>query len=281
MQAFVKGLAARGYVEHKNLVLDVRMSQANVDRLPGFAKELIDAGANVLVTFGYPAALAAKKVTTTVPVVVTGSGDPVATGLVEGLAHPGGNLTGMTEMSTELSEKRLELLKEAVPGLRRVAMIWNSADLGMTLRYRAAENAARVLGFEVQTLGVREPNDFDDAFGAMSTTQPDGILMVSDALTMLNRKRVLEFAGARGIPTIFELAALVKEGGLMSYGANQGAIGDRAADFVARLLSGARAAEQPLEQPTKFELFINTKAAASLGLSLPTTLLARADDVIE
>jgi putative tryptophan/tyrosine transport system substrate-binding protein len=151
----------------------------------------------------------------------------------------------------------------------------------MTLRYRAAENAARVLGFEVQTLGVREPNDFDDAFGAMSTTQPDGILMVSDALTMLNRKRVLEFAGARGIPTIFELAALVKEGGLMSYGANQGAIGDRAADFVARLLSGARAAEQPLEQPTKFELFINTKAAASLGLSLPTTLLARADDVIE
>ena len=281
MQAFVKGLAARGYVEHKNLVLDVRMSQANVDRLPGFAKELIDAGANVLVTFGYPAALAAKKVTTTVPVVVTGSGDPVATGLVEGLAHPGGNLTGMTEMSTELSEKRLELLKEAVPGLRRVAMIWNSADLGMTLRYRAAENAARVLGFEVQTLGVREPNDFDDAFGAMSTTQPDGIMMVSDALTMLNRKRVLEFAGARGIPTIFELAALVKEGGLMSYGANQGAIGDRAADFVARLLSGARAAEQPLEQPTKFELFINTKAAASLGLSLPTTLLARADDVIE
>ena len=232
-------------------------------------------------TFGYPAALAAKVSANETPTVVFGAGDPVATGLVEGLARPGGYLTGVTELSTELSAKRLEILKDAVPGLRLVAMLWNAADLGMTLRYRAAEDAARALGIKVQTLGVREPNDFEQAFTEMTRQRPDAILMVSDALTLLNRKRVVEFAAATRLPTIFEAAALVREGGLMSYGPKQSAIGERVAEFVVRILRGARPADLPLELPTRFEFFINLKTAKALDLTLPPTLLARADEVIE
>jgi putative ABC transport system substrate-binding protein len=160
-------------------------------------------------------------------------------------------------------------------------MLWNAADLGMTMRYKAAETAAKVLGVSVQTLGVREPNDFDEAFAAMTRSPPDAILMVSDALTTLNRKRVIDYATANRLPTIYELSSLVRDGGLMSYGANAGAIGERAADFVVRILRGARPAELPLEQPTKFEFVINLKTAKTLALALPAQLVARADEVIE
>jgi putative ABC transport system substrate-binding protein len=214
--------------------------------------------------------------TADIPIVVTGAGDPVATGLVEGLARPGGNLTGVTEISTELSAKRLEIFKDALPNLARVAMLWNAADLGMTLRFRAAENAAQVLGIKVQALGVREPDDFEQAFADMTRNRPDAILMVSDALTNLNRKRVVEFAMIHRLPTIFENSVLVRDGGLMSYGPKQSALGERAADLV-----GARPADLPLELPMRFEFFINLKTAKSLGLALPGTLLARADEVIE
>jgi putative ABC transport system substrate-binding protein len=281
MKALVHGLAERGFREGRNLVLELKSADGKVERLPGLAAEFVGSGVDAIVSFGYPAAAAAKQASTNVPIVVTGAGDPVATGLVEGLSRPGGNITGVTELSTELSAKRLELLKAAAPGVARVAMIWNAADLGMTLRYQAAEDAARVLGFKVQTLGVREPNDFDDAFEAMTRDRPDAILMVSDALTMLNRKRVVEFATANRLPTIYETAAPVRDGGLMSYGPSQTEIGERAADFVARILRGARPAEQPLEQPTKFELVINIRAAAALGVVVSPTLLARADEVIE
>ena len=196
----------------------------------------------------------------------------MATGLVEGLSRPGGNLTGVTEVSTELSAKRLEILRDAVPNLRVVAMLWNAADLGMTLRYRAAEDAARVLGVKVQTLGVREPNDFDEAFAAMTRQPPDAILMVSDALTVLNRKRVVEFAATNHLPTIFETAALVREGGLMSYGPKQSDIGDRVAELVAHILRGARPADLPLELPTRFEFVINLKNAKTLGIEVPSVL---------
>jgi putative ABC transport system substrate-binding protein len=160
-------------------------------------------------------------------------------------------------------------------------MLWNTADLGMTLRYRAAESAAQVLNVNVQALGVREPNDFDHAFAEMTRSPPDAILMVSDALTNLNRKRVIEFATANRLPAIYELSALVRDGGLMSYGPHLGATGVRVADFVVRILRGARPAELPLEQPTKFELLINLKTAKTLGLALSPQLVARADEVIE
>ena len=187
----------------------------------------------------------------------------------------------MTELSTELSAKRLEILKDAVPNLRRVAMLWNAADLGMTMRYKAAETAAKVLDVSVQTLGVRKPNDFDDAFTTMTRSPPDAILMVSDALTTLNRKRVIDYATANRLPTIYELSSLVRDGGLMSYGPNAGAIGERAADFIARILRGARPADLPLEQPTKFEFVINLKTAKTLGLEFHPQLLATADEVID
>jgi putative ABC transport system substrate-binding protein len=280
-KAILEGLAARGFVEGRNLVFEVRWGEGRYERLSELAASLKTSNIDVIVTFGYPAALAAKASAKDVPIVVIGSGDPVATGLAEGLARPGGNLTGMTELSTELSAKRLEILNEAVPNLRRVAMLWNAADLGMTLRYRAAEAAAHMLNVSVQTLGVREPNDFDGAFTEMTRLRPDAILMVSDALTTLNRKRVIEFAAVNRLPTIFEFSSLVRDGGLMSYGPNQGALGLRAADFVARILRGARPADLPLEQPTKFELVINLKTARTLGLTVPPSLLARADEVIE
>jgi putative ABC transport system substrate-binding protein len=281
-RAILQVLAARGFVEGRNLVFDARYGEpGRPESLSPLAASLRDAKADVIITFSYPAAVAAKIATKDIPLVVLGTGDPVATGLAEGLARPGGNLTGMTELSTELSAKRLEILRDAVPNLQQVAMLWNAADLGMTLRYRAAEMAARALGVRVQTLGVREPNDFDAAFSAMTQSRPDAILMVSDALTNLNRKRVIEFANANRLPTIYELTALVRDGGLMSYGPNQSAMGERAADFVVRILNGARPADLPLEQPTKFEFVINLRTAGSLGLSLPPQLVARADEVIE
>ncbi len=280
-KALMSGLAQRGFVEGRNVVLEQRWADGNIDRLGALAAELQAAKVDVIVTFGYPAALAAKVSANGTPTVIAGAGDPVATGLVEGLARPGGYLTGVTELSTELSAKRLEILRDAVPDLHVVAMLWNAADLGMTLRYRSAEDAARVLGIKVQTLGVREPNDFEHAFTEMTRQRPDAILMVSDALTMLNRKRVVEFAAANRLPTIFEASALVREGGLMSYGPKQSAIGERAAELVVRILRGARPADLPLELPTRFEFFINLKTARALGLAVPPTVLARADEVIE
>src|SRR6516165_137380 len=226
-------------------------------------------------------ALAAKKSTRDIPIVISAAGDPVATGLVDGVVRPGGNITGVTELSTELSAKRLEILRDAVPALARVAMLWNADDLGMTLRYRAAEDAASLLGIKVQTLGVREPDDFEHAFAEMTRERPDAILMVSDALTMLNRRRVVEFANTNRLPTIFETDAPVRDGGLMSYGPKESAIGERTADFVARVLRGARPADMPLQLPTHFEFVVNLKTAQALGISLPPTLIARADEVIE
>ena len=227
---------------------------------------------DVIVTFGYPAALAAKVSANETPTVVSGAGDPVATGLVEGLSRPGGYLTGVTELSTELSAKRLEILRDAVPDLRRVAMLWNAADLGMTLAHPRLGS---------KTLGVREPNDFEQAFTEMTRHRPDAILMVSHALTIPNRKRVVEFAATNRLPSIFEAAALVRQGGLTSYGPKQSDIGERVAEFVVRILRGARPADLPLELPTRIDLVINFKTVKALGLAIPPALLARADEVIE
>src|SRR5262249_55298213 len=226
-KTLLSDLAARGFADGQNLVVVQRSADARPERLDGLAAELKAANVDVIVTFGYPAALAAKKSTRDIPIVISAAGDPVATGLVDGVARPGGNITGVTELSTELSAKRLEILRDAVPALARVAMLWNAADLGMTLRYRAAEDAASPLGIKVQTLGVREPDDFEHAFAEMTRERPDAILMVSDALTMLNRRRVVEFANTNRLPTIFETEAPVRDGGLMSYGPKESAIGER------------------------------------------------------
>jgi len=277
----VSSLAAQGFVEGRNLTFEQRSADGQRGRLASLVNELAAANVDAIVTFGYPPALAAKNSTKAIPVVVTGAGDPVATGLVDGLARPGGNLTGITELSTDLSAKRLEILKDAVPNLRRVAMLWNADDLGMTLRYQSAQSAAGVLGVKVQALGVREPDDFDHAFAEMQRDPPQAILMVSDALTMLNRKHVVEFANVNRLPTIFEVGSVVRDGGLMSYGPKQSEIGELAGNLVAQILRGARPADLPLEVPTRFEFLVNLKTARSLGIELPPALVSRADEVIE
>jgi putative ABC transport system substrate-binding protein len=277
----VATLSAEGFAEGKNLVFEQRSADGPATKLGSLVDELDAANVDVIVTFGYPPALAAKNSAKAVPVVVTGAGDPVATGLVESLARPGGHLTGVSELSTDLSKKRLEILKEAFPNLRRVALLWNSNDFGMTLRYRAAETAASTLGVKVQALGVRTQDDFDKAFAEMQRDLPGAILMVNDTLTTVNRKRVIEFANANRLPTIFENGASVRDGGLMSYGPKQSEIGERAAYLVGQILRGRRPSELPLELPTRFEFLINLKVARALGTELPPTLISRADDVIE
>ena len=270
-------LAAHDFVEGRNLLFEPRWG----DSLSENVEALKAAKVDVIITFGYPASLAAKTSAKDVPIVCSGAGDPVATGLAQSLARPGGNLTGVTELATELSAKRLEILKEAVPNLKTVAMLFNAADLGMTLRSRAAEAAAKVLDVSVQTLGVSEPSDFGNAFAEMTRSRPDAILMVSDTLTVLNRKQVMEFAANNRLPAIYEFGFLVRDGGLMSYGPNLRETGERVGDLVARILRGARPADLPLEQPTHFEFIVNLKTAKSIGLIIPPTLLSRADEVIE
>jgi putative ABC transport system substrate-binding protein len=281
VKGLTEGLARRGFTVGANLSIESRFAGGRPDRLPAMAKELLGSGVDVIVTSSYPAARAAKDATTTVPIVIDGAGNAVEAGLAASLSRPGGNLTGISDLASELSTKRLEFLKTAVPSLRKVAMLWNAKDLGMTTRYRAASAAASVLGVTVQSLGVGEPDDFDAAFGAMNQEKPDGILMVTDVLTNLNRKRVFEYAAARRIPAIYEVSYMVREGGLMSYGAERSETSERVADLVVRILKGAEPADLPFEQPTHFRLVINRKTADALGLAIPESLYERADEVIE
>jgi putative ABC transport system substrate-binding protein len=208
-------------------------------------------------------------------------GDPVATGLVKSFSRPSGNVTGISDMAIELSPKRLELLKDMVPTLHTVAMVFNAGDLGMTLRYQGAADAARTLGARVQPLGVREPDDFDEAFASMVRDPPDALLMVSDDLTFLNRRRVYEFAAEHRLPTTYELANYVRDGGLSSLGPDLDEIYDRATSLIDRILKGANPADLPFEQPTRFHVSINLKTAKSLGVTVPASVIARADEVIE
>jgi len=280
--AILRGFARHGYTPDRNLALEIRASGDHPEELPQLARGLVASNVDVILTFSYPAATAAKGATTTIPIVATETGgDPVATGLVKSLSRPSGNVTGVSDMAIELAPKRLELLKELVPTLHTVAMLWNASDLGMTLRYQGAADAARRIGARVQPLGVREPDDFDDAFKSMVSDPPDAILMVSDALTNLNRRRVYEFASEHRLPATYERAGYVREGGLSSYSPDLDEIYDRATYLVDRVLKGAKPAELPFEQPTRFYLSINLSTAKALRLNIPQNLLARADELIE
>jgi len=270
-----------GYVEQQNVVYVGRWAEAQQERLPGLAGELVKAGVDVIVTVGGPSTAAARQASTTIPIVMAQVGDADSLGLIESLARPGGNVTGVTDQSAELSAKRLELLKDAIPKAARIAVLWNADDRGMTLRYQNVEKAAQVLRVAVQPLGVREPNDFDTAFATMLQHRPDALLMVTDALTVLNRKRVIEFAAAHHIPAMYEFNFLVQDGGLMSYGASQEENYRRAASYVDRILKGAVPSSLPVELPSRYYLAINLKTARVLGLTIPPSVLVRADQVIE
>ena len=273
------GFSERGYVVGSSLFFERRAAEAHPDRLPGLVDDL-KTKAELMITNAYVAARVIKD-RSNVPVVAITGADPVGTGLIDSLAHPGGTITGVGEVAAELSAKRLEVLKDTFPNLHKIAMLWNAEDLGMTLRYRSAEASARMLGFEIQPLGVREPEDFAAAFATMMRDRPDAILMVTDALTALNRKRVFEFAAEQKLPAIYEYDFLVRDGGLMSYGPDMREVYDRAADLADRILRGARPANLPFEQPTRFRLVINKKTLETLGLTIPAAMLMRADEIIE
>jgi putative tryptophan/tyrosine transport system substrate-binding protein len=268
----IRGLARHGYELDRNLAFERGGPQR--------VAEVVASKVDLIIAVGYRSAAIAKQ-EVTLPVVIFSAGDPVETGLADSLARPGGHLTGISDVSAEVTPKRLELLKEFAPRLRKVAMLWNADDLAMTLRYKASEAGARALGLGVQPLGVREPADFDQAFEAMNRDPPDAILMVSDPLTNLNRKGVFEFAAAHRLPAIYEYDFIARAGGLMSYGLDMDESFDRVGALVDRILKGAKPAELPFEQPTIFRFALNLKTAKSIGFEAPPSLLARADEVIE
>jgi putative tryptophan/tyrosine transport system substrate-binding protein len=277
---FDQGLLQLGYVEGQNIAIERRYANGQMDRLPQLAAELAHLPLDVILTQSFPAALAAKQATSTIPIVVMGAGDPVATGLVASFARPGGNITGVSALETELSGKRLELLKEAFPKLARVAVLWNAADFGMTLKFREIELAAQALRVAVQASAVRELKDFDGVFSEMMRKRPDALFVITDPLTQLNRKQLLELATKSRLPAMYENSPYVDDGGLMAYGPSQAENLQIALHHVDKILKGTKVSELPIEQPTKFEFIVNLKTAKQLGLTIPPNVLARADRVI-
>jgi putative ABC transport system substrate-binding protein len=256
------GLKQRGFTLGQNLAYETRGAAGDVSQTPNLMQQLKAANVDVVVTVGYPSAAAAKA-SGVATVIATGSGDPVKTGLVTSLARPGGNVTGISDDAAALSTKRLGLLKELLPQMHKVAMLWNRDDV------------------TVLPLGVREPDDFNEAFAAMDRNPPDAILMVTDALTLLNRKRVFDYAAEHRLPAIYEQDFMARGGGLMSYGADFHESFDRAAALTAKIFQGARPADLPFELPTRYVLVINLKTAKAMNLAVPPTFLALADEVIE
>jgi putative tryptophan/tyrosine transport system substrate-binding protein len=278
---FTEILRELGWVEGENVVFERRYAENRLERLPELAADLVRLKVDVIVATGTLAPLAAKRATSTIPIVMTGAGDPLGTGLVDSLARPGGNVTGMSLMVPELGGKRLELLKELLPRLARVAVLWNAANPYSALVFKQVQAAGTILGIEVQSLEVRQPDDFDGAFETVRRQHPDALMTVEDPLTINHRKRIANFAIGELLPTLQGFREFVAAGALMSYGANVIDLARRAAGYVDKILKGANPADLPVEQPTKFDLVINLTTAKTLGLTVPPSLLARADEVIE
>jgi putative ABC transport system substrate-binding protein len=281
-RALREALRELGYVEGRNVVYEARFAEGKFERLPDLAAELVRLKVDVIVAQGGKSTEAARRATTTIPIVMApASGDAVAVGWIATLARPGANITGLSDESIQLSSKRMELLKEAVPKAALIAVLWNEADYGMTLRYREIEKAARALQVEVQAIAMRGPEDFAAAFATLSRRRPDAMFLVADALTNFNRKQFIDFAAANRIPAMYESGVIVREGGLMSYGSNLEEEFREAARYIDRIFKGAKPADLPAVQPTRFYLAINRKTANALGLTIPPALLLRADQLVE
>jgi putative ABC transport system substrate-binding protein len=279
--AFREGLRELGYVEGQNIKIESRWSEGNYDRLPGLAADLVRLKMDVIVTYGTPASEAAKRATGTIPIVMAAIIDPVASGLVASLARPGGNLTGQSMMSPDLAEKHLEILKEVVPKVSRVALLHNPANPGAAPQVQHAQDAARALGVRLQILGAKGPSEIDSAFAAMTNERAGAVIVLVDAVLQINRARITDLAARHRLPAVYGLHEYVEAGGLMAYGPNRLDMFRRAASYVDKILKGAKPADLPIEQPTKFELVINLKTAKALGLTIPQSLLSRADEVIQ
>jgi putative tryptophan/tyrosine transport system substrate-binding protein len=280
IDVLTEALRELGWVEGENVVFERRYAENRLERLPEMAVDLVRLKVDVIAAGGTLAPLAAKRATSTIPIVMTTAGDPLGSGLVDSLARPGGNATGMSLMAPELGGKRLELLKELLPRLARVAVLWNAANPYPAIVFKETQGAGRTLGIEVQSLEVRGPDDLDGAFEAARKQRPDAMITVEDPLTLTYRKRIVDFATGQQLPSLGprEFAAA---GGLISYGANLADLTRRAAGYVDKILKGAKPADLPVQQPTTFELVINLKTAKALGITIPPSLLARADEVIE
>ncbi len=281
IQALREGLHELGYVEGQNLLLEIRWAEGRPELLPGLAAELLSTGPDVLVTSGSESILTLKRATDVIPIIMATVMDPVALGIAASLAKPGGNLTGLAILSLELTSKRLQLLKEAVPRLSRVAVLWNPANPGNVLVLREVETASQTLGLRWQGVAVRRPGELASAFEAIVSAQSNGILAIEDSMLLSYRSRILESVARIRLPAMYAFRQFVDAGGLMSYGPNIPDSFRRAAVYIDKILKGAKPADLPIEQPTKFELVINLKTARALGLTIPPSVLGRADQVIE
>jgi putative ABC transport system substrate-binding protein len=264
----------------KNIVYEGRWGESRIERLPALAAELSALKVDVIVTIGGAAAMAAKQTTSTIPIVVIFPGDTVETGLVASLSRPGGNVTGVNDPAAVLSAKRLEFLKELAPAAKRVAVLYNSGDHAMELRYREIETAAKALRMSVEPLRMREPDDFEHALSAMSRARPDAVMMLTDALTGLNLQRFVDYAAQHQIPGMYEFDFLTRAGGLMSYGSDLGDNFKIAAAYISKIMNGAKPGDLPVEQPNRYYLVVNSNTAKALGLTIPKSLQVRADEVI-
>jgi putative ABC transport system substrate-binding protein len=281
VEPFREGLRDLGYVEGRNISIEYRWAEGKYERFPALIAELIALKVDLIVTAGTPASLAVKKATTSVPLVMAAVGDPVGTGLVASLAHPGGNITGLSAIAPELEGKRLELLREVIPGLSHIAVLWNPANQYQMASEREVQAAARILRMKVLSLRVRDPEEFDNAFATILRERPGALLVLADRLFLHHRARIIDFAAKYRLPGVHAYRELVDGGGLMSFGPSYAGMHRRAAYFVDRILKGAKPADLPVEQPAKFELIINLKAAKALGLTIPQSVLMRADQLIE
>jgi putative ABC transport system substrate-binding protein len=281
LDAFRRGLRELGYVEGRNILIEYRSADGRADRFPGFAAELVGLSVDLIVTRGTPAALAAKQATRTIPIVMASSGDPLGVGLVASLARPGANVTGLSALATDIQGKLLEVLREVVPRTVRVAFLFNMANPVMAAQWREVEPTARSLGLQPSLLDARTARQLDAALEFAGRQRPDAVVVGNDALTQANRGRIAEALARYRLPAIAREREFVAAGLLMSYGIHYADSYHRAATYVAKILQGARPADLPVEQSTRFELVINLRTARALGLTIPQSVLARADQMIE
>jgi putative ABC transport system substrate-binding protein len=281
VEALRQGLRDLGYAEGRNLVIEFRWSDGNNDRLPALAAELVQLKVDVIVTQGTPPTVAAKQATPTIPIVFAVAGDPLGTGLVASLARPGGNVTGLTDIAPELAGKRLELLREAAPGATRIAALSNPGNPSSRPQMKDMEAAARTLGMSIRSIEVRDMEQLDSAFAAALRERAGAVVVLSDPSLFGRRSQIAELAKKNRLPTMAWTPEFAESGCLMIYGANTVEMHRRAATYVDRIFKGARPADLPVERPNKFELVINLKTAKALGLTMPPSLLRRADELIQ
>ncbi len=276
-----EGLREYGYEEGRNLIVERRYARGQAERFKEFAAEMVRLNVDIIIVVTTPAALAVMNATKTIPIVHPNAIDPLNTGLIASLAHPGGNLTGGAQLTAEASAKRLQILKTVVPGLSHAAALWNPGNSAIVFSWKETQGAARVLGLILQSHEVQGPKDFAAAFAAIAEERPNALLVLQDAVTMQQRSEIIDFAIKERLPSMFQEKGWAEAGGLMSYGENLASMYRRAAYFVDRIFKGAKPADLPVEQATKFDMVLNLRTAKAIGLTIPDSILALANEVIE